>query len=106
GVVTISTSTATTISTAIPTSATVATASMPWEIVAVLGATVAAARGATSGSIIPHIAGAPLIGTGRPRTGLGARRALVLSPTARPAPGSRLAGKAATCPAIVREGQV
>jgi hypothetical protein len=59
--------------------------------------TVPAATGHTIRSIVavPHIA------TGRPRTGLGAVRAEILWPNARPVPSSELAGRVAMWPAAV-----
>ena len=52
---------------------------------------------ATGGSTTPSIAGELRIGTGRPLTDSGERRAVIRSPTARPAPGSRSDGRAAIC---------
>ena len=59
---------------------------------------------ATSGNTVRSIAVALRIATGRPRTGLAARRAVIRSPTARPAPGNKLAGRAAICPATAAQG--
>ena len=57
---------------------------------------------ATNGNTIRNIVAALRTETGRLRTGSGARRAVIRLPTARRAPGNRLAGKAAICPATVR----
>ena len=51
----------------------------------------------TGGSTTPSIAAELRIGTGRPPTDSGERRAVIRSPTARPAPGSRSDGRAAIC---------
>jgi len=48
---------------------------------------------AATGSTTPNIAAAPLIGIGRPRTGLVARRAVIRWPTVRLAPGARFNGR-------------
>jgi hypothetical protein len=53
---------------------------------------------ATIGNTTPSIAAAPHIRTEQPQTGLGAQRVAILSPSVRRAPGSKLAGKVATCP--------
>jgi len=58
---------------------------------------------ATGGNTTPSIAGELRIGTGRPPTDSGERRAVIRSPTARPAPGSRSDGRAAICRVPVRE---
>ena len=51
----------------------------------------------TGGSTTPSIAAELRIGTGRPPTDSGERRAVTRSPTARPAPGNRSDGRAAIC---------
>ncbi|HEV2690166.1 MAG TPA: hypothetical protein VGV35_16525, partial [Bryobacteraceae bacterium] len=54
--------------------------------------------GAADGNTIPSIAAGRLIKTGQPQIALAARRVAILSPSDRPAPGNKLAGKAATWP--------
>ena len=79
-----------------------------------IGATLAAATGhqpfplaaevsETGGSTTPSIAAELRIGTGRPPTDSGERRAVIRSPTARPAPGNRSDGRAAICRVPARE---
>jgi hypothetical protein len=63
----------------------------------------ATAAEAIDGNTTRNIAEAPHIAIGRRRTGLGELRAAIRSPTARPAPGNRLAGKVAICPATEPE---
>src|SRR3954466_11735206 len=58
-----------------------------------LGAEVLATDGSTTHSIAAELR----IGTGRPLTDSGERRAVIRSPTARPAPGNRSDGRAAIC---------
>jgi hypothetical protein len=53
---------------------------------------------ATSGNTIPSIAAGLRTKTGQPQTALAARREAILSPSARRAPGNKLAGKVATWP--------
>ena len=56
---------------------------------------------ATNGSTIPNIAAVPHIGTGLPRTGSGAVRAVIRLLNARPVPSNELAGRAGIWPATV-----
>lgn len=58
---------------------------------------------AATGSTIRNIAVELRIGIGRLRTGLGARPAVTLSPTAKPMPGNSWADKVAIWPATERE---
>ena len=55
----------------------------------------------TNGHTIRNIAAAPRIGTGLPRTGLGAVRAVIRLPNAKPVPSNELAGRAGIWPATV-----
>src|SRR6185369_1870166 len=59
---------------------------------------------ATSGSTDQNIAAVPRMGTAGLRIGLEERRVEILLPTVRPAPGNRLAGRAAICPATAAQG--
>ena len=59
---------------------------------------------ATSGSTDQNIAAVPRMETAGLRIGLAAPHAAIRSPTARPAPGNRLAGRAAICPAAAARG--
>jgi hypothetical protein len=67
-----------------------------WVGLAVLGA-------ATNGNTVPNIGEAPRTKTAPLRTGSGAQRGVTHFPIARRAPGNKLAGKAAICPATVEE---
>jgi hypothetical protein len=63
-------------------------------------------RAATTGNTTRSIAAERHIATARLRTGLAAQPGAILWPTARLAPGNRLAGKAAICPATARQEPV
>jgi len=60
----------------------------------------------TDGSTTRNIEAGLHIGTERLRTDLGERRAVIPSPTAKPAPGNRWAGRAAICRVPAAEGLV
>ena len=61
---------------------------------------------AATGSTTPNIAVVPLIGTGRPRTGLVVRRAVIRLLTVRLVPGAKCNGRAAIWPATARGAEV